>query len=207
MGDMIMAIYGAPVAVADHARAACETALDMVSSLTHLKRRYATWPAIDIGVGIHTGSMWVGNMGSDVRFAYTVTGDAVNLASRIEGLTRHYSNRVIISEQALLAAGDGLLSRRLDVLRVKGRAEAITIHELVGRSGEVAPETHRFVADYTRALALYQAGCWQEAVQALTTLQGQRPEDGPTAVLLERSRRFSEQPPLDWDGTWSMEEK
>lgn len=208
VGDMIMAIYGAPVAFPEHPAAACETALDMLAGLDEFNRRHSPGSRLDIGIGINSGSMWVGNMGSEIRFAYTVTGDVVNLASRLEGLTRHYDNRVIVGEETYRAAGDAFVMRRLDRVHVKGKTQPETVYELVGRGAELDALSAERLAGFEVAQEAYFAGEWGRALELLEQLHLQWADDGPTRVFLERCRHFSQRPPeVGWDGTWTMQEK
>ncbi len=135
IGDAIMAFWNAPMAQPDHARRACAAALDMIGRLRELQ---ADWerrgvPKLELGIGINTGSMVVGNMGSRERLAYTVLGDAVNVASRLEGLSKEYGTRVVIGEATRTAAGEAFQYRFLDRVKVKGRNEPLSVFELVGR--------------------------------------------------------------------------
>ena len=141
IGDGIMAFWGAPMDQPDHAHRACATALDMIETLRGLQ---ADWerrgvPQLEVGVGINTGPMVVGNMGSRKRLAYTVLGDAVNVASRLEGLSKEYGVRVVIGEATRAAAGDAFEYRFLDVVTVAGRSEPLAVYELVSRAGQRAP--------------------------------------------------------------------
>lgn len=140
IGDAIMAFWGAPLDQPDHAQRACATALDMIETLHQL---HADWERrgvskLDVGIGINTGPMIVGNMGSRKRLAYTVLGDAVNVASRLEGLSKEFRVRVVISEATRVAAGEAFAYRFLEVVTVKGRSEPVAVHELVGRAGQPA---------------------------------------------------------------------
>jgi adenylate cyclase len=137
IGDAIMAFWNAPMDQPDHARRACAAALEMVDTLREL---HADWerrgvPKLELGIGINTGAMVVGNMGSRERLAYTVLGDTVNVASRLEGLSKDYGVRVVIGDATRAAAGDAFDYRFLGVVTVKGRNEPLSVYELVGRAG------------------------------------------------------------------------
>ncbi|TAL08691.1 MAG: adenylate/guanylate cyclase domain-containing protein [Nitrospirae bacterium] len=137
MGDALMAFWNAPMDQPDHARRACAAALDMIGTLREL---HADWarrgvPQLELGIGINSGAMVVGNMGSRERLAYTVLGDTVNVASRLEGLSKEYGVRVVLGEATRAAAGDAFASRFLGVVTVKGRNEPLSVYELVGRAG------------------------------------------------------------------------
>ena len=168
IGDAIMAVYGAPIPRKDHAVLACRTALDMLDALDELQ---ATWkterlPILDIGIGINTGPMIVGNMGSENRFDYTVIGDAVNLGSRIEGLNKTYGTRVLISEFTYDQVRDEFPHvREIDITRVRGRTEPVRIYELM-RAAEYS--SMEWIAEYQEAYKLVRKN---EQSQALLIFQ------------------------------------
>lgn len=139
IGDAVMAFWGAPVAVPDHATRCCNAALDMLSTLEALNADWASrgLPRLEIGIGINTGEPIVGNFGSVDRFDYTAVGDDVNLASRLEGMNKAYGTRVLISESTHVAIGDAFVTREVARIRVRGREQETTIHELIGRRGDV----------------------------------------------------------------------
>jgi len=141
IGDGIMAFWGAPMDQPDHAHRACATALDMIDTLDGLQAAWARRgvPALDMGIGVNTGPMIVGNMGSRKRLAYTVLGDTVNVASRLEGLSKEFGARVVLGEATRAAAGGAFEYRFLDVVTVTGRNEPLAVYELVSRAGERAP--------------------------------------------------------------------
>jgi adenylate cyclase len=190
MGDAVMAFWGAPVAVEDHAARSCRAALDMIATLRELQRGWAeaALPLIDIRIGIDTGEAIVGNFGSSRRFSYTAMGDHVNLASRLEGLNQRYGTRILVSENTRRAIGDEFVSREIDLVRVRGRSQAIAVHELLGRraddDGTLARRADAFVA----ALAAYRREAWEEAVARLEALAAESPDDEATAHLLSRCR-------------------
>jgi adenylate cyclase len=202
MGDAVMAFWGAPIADSEHARHAVLAALDMVGEMRALQPAFRErgWPAIEIGVGISSGEMNVGNMGSRFRAAYTVLGDNVNLGSRLEGLTKAYGVSIIVSEQTAKLAGD-LPFRELDRVRVKGKQEPVAIFEPI--TAREAPAAARF-AD---ALARYRARDWDGAETVVTELDADAPQS-IYKLYLERIRHFREQsPPTDWDGVFTFDVK
>jgi adenylate cyclase len=140
VGDAVMAIFGAPLPLPDHAERACRAALAMVEELVKLQAKWASEgrEPFRIGIGINTGEMVVGNLGSEQLFAYTVVGDAVNLGARLEALTREYEVAIVISESTFQAAGTAIRARQLGEVRVKGRARPVVIYELLGLAGEGA---------------------------------------------------------------------
>jgi len=200
IGDAIMAIWGAPIDVPDHAARACEVALKMQETLVALNKVWARTdkPAVAIGVGINTGAMAVGNMGSAARFDYTVLGDQVNLGSRLEALTKEYGISILVGASTAMAAGDGYVFREIDLVRVKGRAGAVPVFELVGRKGATVDPA------FARALADYRRGEFTAAQQAFAELAG----DPVAAVLAARCAELATSPPpADWDGVYEQRSK
>ncbi|MGQ0384737.1 MAG: CHASE2 domain-containing protein [Gammaproteobacteria bacterium] len=202
MGDAVMAFWGAPLPDADHARNAVQGAQAMVAEMRALRPAFEArgWPAMEIGVGISSGEMNVGNMGSQFRAAYTVLGDTVNLGSRLEGLTKTYGVSIIASERtASLAQGPGF--RELDRVRVKGKKEPVGIYEPIMPGEEAA------AARFGEALARYRARDWDAAETVVTELNAAAPH--PLYQLyLGRIRHFrAHPPPPDWDGVFTYEAK
>lgn len=210
IGDEIMAFWNAPMDQPDHARRACATALDMVKRLYELQ---AQWkgrgsPRLDLGIGINSGSMVVGNMGSRDRLAYTVLGDAVNIASRLQGVNKDYGTRVLISEATKEAAGDSFVYRFLDLVQVKGRTEPLACYEVVGYRGQVEPENTTMLEGYARGIDLYHQRQWTAALDVFRELLANHPGDGPTELYLRRSHEFAvTPPPPDWNGVTVMKTK
>jgi adenylate cyclase len=208
IGDMVMAFWGAPLDDPDHARHAVEAGMEMLERLKQIRLVFKLrgWPEIRIGIGINTGVMNVGNMGSEFRVAYTVMGDAVNLGSRLEGLTKEYGVSCVVSEFTRARAGD-FLYRELDRVRVKGKAEPITIYQPVGPLADQAPEILGEIELFHQALAHYQAQAWDQAETCLHSLQQQSPCQ-LYQLYLDRIQSFRQQPPpADWDGVFSFTTK
>jgi len=209
-GDAIEAFWNAPMDQADHARRACDTALDMVAALDGLRPVFEArgWAHLDLGVGINTGQMVVGNMGSKDRLIYTAVGDPVNVAARLEGLSKEYGVRVVVGEATVAAAPDAFTYRLLDLVAVKGRAEPLRCYEVVARAGTLGPDALGRLARYHEALDLYRARRWEEALGALDALARDGPADGPIALYQRRTRALlAEPPPPDWDGVFVAESK
>lgn len=209
MGDCIMAFWGAPKPEPDHARKAILAGLEMQQKLVELQPSFKArgWPEIHIGVGINTGKVSVGNMGSEVRVAYTVMGDAVNLASRLEGITKQYGVGVMVGENTKNAVPD-FVYRELDLVKVKGKNEPIAIYEPLGLKGEVAQDVLNELELYHRALALYRKQDWTQAGLLLDELQRMKPECKLYHVYAERLAYFRDNPPgADWDGVFVFETK
>lgn len=209
IGDAVMAVYGAPMDLEHHARRACDTALAMLAALEPLNEhwRERELPEIAIGVGVNSGPMSVGNMGSRARFNYTVMGDSVNLGARLEGLTKEYRVSVLLGEETAARLGDGYVVRELDWVRVKGRASTTRIYELVGKAGQVAV-TNDDLRLYRDGLASYRARDWNAASEHFAGLLARHPDDGPALVMTERIAMLREQEPgEDWDGVFEQEAK
>lgn len=208
MGDAVMAFWGAPLADPEHARHAVESALAMVAKMRalHPDFRARGWPELHIGVGISSGDMNVGNMGSRFRMAYTVLGDTVNLGSRLEGLTKQYGVDVIVSAATAAAVPDYLF-RELDLVRVKGKREPIAIYEPLGPVAQIPEQTRADVAAFSNLLKLYRSREWLAARAALATLHAAKPLP-LYALYLERIAHFAAEPPApDWDGVFVFQTK
>jgi adenylate cyclase len=195
-----MAFWAAPVDMPDHAARACEVALRMQEALVALNKQWAAEgkPAVAIGIGINTGAMAVGNMGSAARFEYTVLGDQVNLGARLEALTKEYGVGILVGEATAKAAGPAFVFREVDVVRVKGRAGAAPVFELVGRAGT------RTDARFAEALAAYRGRSFDEAQRLFAALQN----DPCAAAMAQRCALLAaEPPPADWDGVYEQRSK
>jgi adenylate cyclase len=209
MGDAIMALFGAPLIQADHPRLACRAALEMVASLEALNRTWAEQgrPPLKVGVGVNTGPVAVGNMGSDRLFDYTAIGDNVNLASRLEGLNKYYGTNILISDTTAQALENGFFLRDIDLVRVKGKAQGVRIHELLGE-GEPGPELARFLELYHRALGLYRGRRFAESLAAFAQVLEVRPGDVTCQHYVTLAQKHHETPPADdWEAVTVMDAK
>ncbi|TCJ15059.1 adenylate/guanylate cyclase domain-containing protein [Parasulfuritortus cantonensis] len=208
IGDAIMAFWGAPMSDERHARDAVLTAMAMQATLAELNPQLEAhgWPPVRIGVGVNTGRMSVGNMGSQFRMAYTVMADAVNLASRLEGLTRQYGSLVLIGEDTKAACPD-LAFMTVDRVRVKGKQVPVTIYEPLGIASEVAKERLDEAAEFEAALADYLARRWDAAEAKLQVLNGRRPTKLYDVYLGRIAHFRAEPPPDDWDGAFTFTTK
>jgi adenylate cyclase len=211
IGDELMAIFGAPVAYADHARCACAAALAMRDQRAQLAAEFAKVgrPALRARTGINTGTMLVGNVGSAYRFAYTVLGDQVNLTSRLEQLNRTYGTEIMIGETTASLVADAFVLRELDRVKVKGRAQALRIFELVGRREASLPhDQERMLRIYAAALEAYRQRRWEEAAKSFRQCQALWPDDGPSRLMEERCRGYLTVPPSEtWDGAFAHQSK
>jgi adenylate cyclase len=209
IGDAIMAFWGAPVRDADHAQRALECGLAMQKTLRELDPLFAKkgWPMLRIGVGLNCGTMSVGDMGSHLRRSYTVMGDAVNLASRLEALTKEYGVGVLVSENVVRAVQD-FVYREVDKVRVKGKREGVAIFEPIGAQGEVSGDTLAEIARFHRALAHFRGRRWDEAEALLKELAAAAPAVKLYRLYRERIAHFRASPPgADWDGVFGFSTK
>ena len=199
IGDAIMAFWGAPLAQPDHASRAVACALAMQQRMKSVRKDCAArgWPELEIGIGVASGPVSVGNMGSRYRVAYTVIGDVVNLASRLEGLTRLYGVAVLVSPATRAAAG-AVVFREIDHVRVKGKAAALRIYEPLAADALDASR----LGEHDRALAAYYAGDWATAGACFAALTAPPPLDTYYAVMVERMA--SRTVPAAWDGVVSF---
>ena len=209
IGDAIMAFWGAPVADPEHARHAVLTALEMQRELRRLDAPFKArgWPELHIGVGINTGTMTVGDMGSPVRQSYTVMGDAVNLGSRLEGITKQYGVGIIVSESTKALVKD-VLYRELDRVRVKGKDEPVGIFEPLGLASEVEPSRQDELKLWNQALRYYRQQDWDAAELQIINLLRQNPESYLYQMYAKRIVHCRANPPGEgWDGVTTFETK
>ena len=209
IGDCIMAFWGAPLPDPAHARNGILAALEMQRTLKNLQPQFTArnWPEIHIGVGLNTGRMSVGNMGSRIRLAYTVMGDAVNLASRLEGITKEYGADIIVGENTRAAASD-IVFRELDRVRVKGKDLAVTIFEPIGVEGEVEPAKLEAIDRFHRALQSYRRQQWDTAEREFQSLGEIESESRFCRTFLQRIAILRANPPGPaWDGAFTFETK
>jgi len=209
VGDMIMAFWGAPLEDKHHAKNAIKTALQMLQEVEKLKPKFekAGLPEINIGIGLNTGFMNVGDMGSNYRRAYTVLGDTVNLASRLEGLTKFYGVNLVVGENTKNAVDD-YVYRQLDFVQVKGKKEAVHVYEPVRLKTEATQELWTEIYDHENAMKLYLERTWDEAEQAFKNLKEQHPQRVLYSVYLERITNLRNiQLPENWNGAYERRSK
>ena len=210
VGDEIMAVFGAPYYMEDHAVRACSTALEMGRSLDRLKEKWAQEgrEGFNIGIGINTGDMIVGNLGSEQIFDYTVIGDAVNLGARLEGINKLYqtANKIIISEFTQNEIKDNFVTRELDSVRVKGKKKPVSIFELVGEK-DVIVYSEEFLSLYDEGMRLYKNMEWDLAIKEFKKVLKIN-EDEISNMYIKRCRHFKKKPPArDWDGAFTLTTK
>ncbi len=209
MGDAIMAFWGAPLSDAEHARHALEAGMAMIERLDEINKTFAErgWPAVRIGVGINTGVMSVGNMGSEFRMAYTVLGDAVNLGSRLEGLTKNYGVEIICSETTVAAVPE-YAYRELDRVRVKGKAKPVAIYEPLCLREQVDSALKKELKLHAETMKIYRTQQWDMAELNFVNLQRMSRAPGLYKAYAERIAHFRKHPPgADWDGVFDHQTK
>jgi adenylate cyclase len=210
MGDGMMAFWGAPFDEPQHAPKACRAALGMIEKLKVLQREWQEEgkPRMDIGIGVNTGTASVGNMGSQLRYGYTVIGDSVNLASRLEGMNKLYGTRILVSEQTRVEATDPeLLFREVDWIRVTGKKQHVTIFELAALRRDAGDWPER-IEIFETGLRHYRARDWGMAQACFAQLLERWPVDGPAQVFLTRCEEYLVTPPsAHWDGVYTAKQK
>ncbi|MFL5319310.1 MAG: adenylate/guanylate cyclase domain-containing protein, partial [Myxococcaceae bacterium] len=209
IGDAVMCFWGAPVEQADHALRACQAAMRMLAKLDELKVdwRKRNLPDISIGVGINSGPMTAGNMGSHGRFNYTVMGDAVNLASRLEGTNKEYETNVLISEATYLQVQTDVVARRLGAVRVKGKRKPVRIYEL-RRMGQAEGPEAEAVKSFEAAVDAYAERKWNDAEDLFNKVLSIWEGDAPSRRYLDEIAIFRETPPgPGWDGVYTATSK
>lgn len=209
MGDAVMAFFGAPIGYPDHAKWACRCALESLEKLGELQKEYARkgLPSIDIGIGLNTGEVNVGNMGSQTVRSYTVMGDAVNLASRLEGINKQYGTRIILSEFTYAEVKDNFVCREVDWVRVKGKALPVKIFELMAE--EKVPSTvQETIKWFKEGYEFYHSKSWQPGIDAFSKALALNSQDPVSKLYLERCQEYLIEPPEEgWDGVFTMKTK
>jgi adenylate cyclase len=211
IGDSIMAFYGAPIEQEDHPVMACYSAIDMVKKLEILQDDWAArkLPRLSMRIGIHTGEMVVGNIGSNKRFNYTVMGDAVNLASRLEGLNKAYGTEMLIGEDTARLVEKSLLLREIDRVQVVGKEQAVRVYAPLARAGTSLPaEQEQAFNCYAAGLEAYRGRRWDEALQLFKKSLTLWPGDGPSRTMADRCQMYQQMPPPEeWDGVFEATHK
>lgn len=211
MGDCIMAFWGAPIPDEEHARDGLISAFEMLAEIENLNKQFIKkgWPPIKVGIGINTGRVSVGNMGSEIRLAYTAMGDAVNLASRLEGITKEYGVDIIIGHETYAKIPD-LIAREIDMVRVKGKDIAVKIYEPLGFDGSVPQEKLVALGLFQKAQEAYRNQDWDKAQSQFQLLLDQHPNTGETLykVYIERIEYLRDNSPgKDWDCSFNFTKK
>lgn len=210
IGDAVMALYGAPHYYAEHAEKACVTACEMMAALRDIQKRWAadTRDFFQVGIGINTGTVVVGNLGSAQKFEYTVIGDEVNLASRLEGTNKQYGTAIIISESTYAQVKKRARARELDLVKVKGKQQPVKIYELLAMEKMPPAEEDLLLGAYQQGLEHYKKREWYNALKEFQRVLRRFAADGPARVYVNRCLNFLEHPPLEaWDGVYEFKTK
>ena len=211
IGDCVMAVFGVPQPLEDHAIRCCRSAIRQMDALAELNKELKEEfnNTLAIRIGINTGLVSAGNMGSDSRFEYTVMGDVVNLGSRLEGANKAYDTRVMVGQNTYEAAKEAFDFRMLDLLRVKGKAQPVKVYELLGAKGEVPQKTLDLMERFAQAWHLYKDKKWDEAISLFQEVDdGRKGGDGPSKLYIKRCKTYQESPPNDdWAGVYVMKTK
>ncbi len=209
IGDAVMAFWGAPLENARHAEDACASAIEQAKALEQINSRWRTEneATFAIGMGISTGEVVVGNMGSLDRFNYTIIGDEVNFTSRLEGLNKAYGTVCLVSESTVTALphDHGFTLRELDTVRVKGKREPRVIYELM--TTDVTDTQRDMLTHFAIGRHAYNKGEWDTAIDSFKAALVANPNDGPSQVFLERSQELKANPPTSWDGVYAFSSK
>jgi adenylate cyclase len=208
IGDAILAIFGAPVSYPDNAERAAAAAVGMIEALGEIDTEDLVLPeaGFQIGIGVHEGTVIVGNIGSRDKFDYTVIGDNVNLASRLEGLTKHYKSSIILSDTVAVKVEGLYPLREVDTVKVKGKEQATTLYSVVGEGAGGIDEAA--AEDYKKGLQMYRLGNWSTAKEYFEKVRVRFPQDHLSALYIDRCDDFAENPPdEDWGGAVSLDFK
>lgn len=211
IGDSIMAFWGAPLADKDHAYHACSSALNMQRKLLALHTKWIHFgrPVVNQRIGVNTGKAVVGNMGAEERLNYTAVGDAVNLASRLEGVNKEYGTRLLMSDNTYRQVHDRILSREMDLVVVVGKTEPVRIYELIGHADEAQTDaTKHFLEFYHNGLESYKKRAWKSAIDQFQQALSIRRDDIVSNLYIQRATLFIDSPPPDdWNGVFVMMKK
>jgi len=216
IGDAVMAFWGAPFEEPGHAAGGCNTGLQMMDRVREMQKKWEAEgkPHLDIGIGLNTGVASVGNMGSVLRYGYTALGDTVNLSSRLEGLNKDYGTHILVNETTYAATkDDGFVFRELDLIRVKGKLQPVTIYELIGRAGQNSvygtPEDVRArISLFQHARELYRKREWAEAQKTFQIILDKWPDEGPSRTYWKRCQDYLfDEPSSGWDGVFTITHK
>ena len=209
-GDAIIAFWGAPLELPDHATVACHAAIDMQKKNEEMRKtlREQNRPMLYTRIGMSSGPVVVGNMGSADRMDYTMMGDVVNLAARLEGVNKFYQTFTMIPQSTYELAKDDIDTRQLDVIRVVGKKEPISVYEVLERKNQTSSEKSGVVEKYLKALKLYEERNFADASKEFEKVLAIDPDDGPSQTYVKRCGVFLETPPeKDWDGVYTFTEK
>lgn len=208
IGDAVMAFWGAPLADSEHALNACKTAVIMQKRVKEIEKSWRDEMGIDLGIriGINTGDMVVGNMGSHMRFDYTLIGDGVNLGARLEGINKEYGTEITISQGTYEKVKDEVVARKIDTVAVKGKSKGVVIYELRGIGAPSGPD-RKFLERFEKARIEYEKGNFKKALERFQDFLKKHPDDTPSKVYVERLKILTRERPKDWDGIFKATSK
>jgi adenylate cyclase len=211
IGDALMAVFGAPLPLSNHAWSAVKSALDMRRRLVLFNRDRLDkgQPELRVGIGLSSGEVVSGNIGSQRKMDYTVIGDGVNLSARLESITKQYGCDIVLSEHTYERCKDKIWVRELDLIRVKGKLEPVKIYELIGdRTQPLTPATESFLNLYNQGRAAYKSSAFRLAISLFKQALAMQPEDLAVKLHLARAEAYLQHPPAeDWDGVLVMTTK
>jgi adenylate cyclase len=210
VGDGIIALFGAPNVLENHAERACLASLRMQKRLKELRAKWKAEdrPELKMRIGLCTGVAKVGNMGSEQRFNYTMMGDMVNTASRLEGVNKAYGIYTLISETTRKAAGNEITVREVDTVKVVGREKPVTVFELMGYNEHIDNSLKEIIAKFQQGLQAYRDQNWNQAIKFFKAVQAILPDDGPSRTMLARCHEYKIEPPGEsWNGAYELRTK
>ncbi|MCB0344003.1 MAG: CHASE2 domain-containing protein [Bdellovibrionales bacterium] len=208
IGDAIMAVWGAPFRDVDHAERACRAALKMKKRAVQLARHDPLGKLLKVRIGINSGMMVAGNVGGGRSFNYTVLGNQVNLASRLEGANKHYGSTIIVGEETAKLVSLSFELRELDRIRAVGKTDSVVVFELLAEKGELDTAAKNALSAFEHGRREYESRDWEEAVKYFKRALELQPDDIAAKIFLERCRNFKQQPPPDtWDAVFELKEK
>jgi len=206
-GDAIIAFFGAPNPLPNQAEVACSSCVEMQKKLAQLRDKWKTEgkPELKMRIGMCTGPAVVGNMGSKTRMDYTMMGDTVNTAARLEGVNKVYGIYTLVSDSTFAKVGDGIVGREIDAINVVGKAEPVTVYEIMGYPQDINGNLRQTLDAYAQGLNAYRKQDWDRALEFFNQALSVAPDDGPSQTMLARCNKYKEDPPPEgWDGAFSM---
>jgi adenylate cyclase len=209
-GDAIIAFFGAPNPLPNQAEVACRACIEMQIRLAQLRLKWEAEnkPPLKMRIGLSTGPAVVGNMGSKNRMDYTMMGDTVNTAARLEGVNKIYGIYTLISDATFNAINNQIVARKIDYISVVGKKEPIFVYELLGYPGSIDDIILETADKYTDGLNAYREQDWDKAIAFFNQALEITPDDGPSKTIKDRCEKYKLDPPDEgWDGSFSMETK
>lgn len=210
IGDAIVAAFGAPLSQPDHAIRACLTAIDNQKRLSELNKKFSEHgkPEIKIRIGLNSGFVFVGNVGSSNRLSYTAIGDEVNLGARLEAANKHFGTYIMISKRTYDLARDHIEARELDIIQVAGKEKPVKVYELIDKKGEIQKTKKEVIEFFEDGLREYRNREWQRAIALFQKALNKDPSDKPSQTYVRRCKAYAQnEPAIDWDGVYVLEKR